>query len=148
MKAGIKTIDKMFDKASDLAIELIKNEAREILKADDGLKEFVMAMGSCFFTIKDGGKYDMMHLTDEEYEEWCESDEYVNIHNGIIDNVATDFQQEFFEDVDYLHEKFHVMGYPVRFTATSKEVYDWGDIQKNPVEYEKMDENERKQEAS
>ena len=73
------------------------------------------------------------HLTDEEYEVWCESDEYVNIHNGIIDNVATDFQKEFFEDVDYLHERFHVMGYPVRFTSWSKEVYDWGDTQKDPV---------------
>ena len=138
MKAGMKTIDKLFDRASDLAIELIKNEAREILKADDGLHEFIMAMGGCFFTIKEGGKYDALNtMTDEQYDEWCESDEYVNTHGGgIIDNDATDFQKEFFDNVDELNEKFCVMGYPVRFTATSKEVYHWGDCTKDPVVYE------------
>lgn len=137
MKAGMKTIDKLFDRASDLAIELIKNEAKEILKDDPDLDEFIMAMGSCFFTIKEGGKYDLLTFAnDKEWEEWCESDDYVSVYNGIIDNAVTDFQKEFFENVDDLDEKFNIMGYPVRFTATSKEVYDWGDTTKNPVQYE------------
>ncbi len=137
MKAIMAEIDKLFDRASDLAVQAVVNEAREILKADDGLHEFIMAMGGCFFTIKDGGKYDALNtMDDDEYDDWCESDEYVNVHHGIIDNVATDFQQEFFDNVDDLNEKFNVMGYPTRFTATSKEVHEWGDTMKDPVVYE------------
>jgi hypothetical protein len=140
MKALMKTIQKKFDEAGDLAIETIKYEAREILKADPDLDEFIMAMGSCFFTIKEGGKYDSMQYTDEEYEEWCETDDYVNVYsNHIIDNAQTDFQKEFFENVDYLHELFNVMGHPVRFKAWSKEVYDWGDTRKDPIQYEKLE---------
>ena len=129
-------INKQFDRASDLAVEAVKYGAREILKNDPNLHEFIMAMGSCFFTIKDGGKYDILQMTDEEYEAWCDSDEYVYSYNGIIDNDRNDFQKEFFDNVDELNEKFNVCGYPVRFTATSKEVHDWGDTQKNPVVYE------------
>ena len=137
MKAIMKKIDKLYDQASELAVQAVIDEARAILKADPNLDEFVMAMGSCFFTVKEGGKYDMNSYTDEEYEEYCESDEYVRAyHYGIIDD--DDFQKEFFENVDDLNDKFHVMGFPVRFTATSKLVHEWGDTQKNPVKYEEM----------
>jgi len=126
MKAAMKKINKLFDNVSNLAIEAIKNEARKILKADPDLYEFVMSMGGCFFTIKEGGKYDVTEYTDEEWEKWCEGNDYVNVSfDYIIDNVQTNFQKEFFENVDDLNEKFNVMGYPVRFTATSKEVYVW-----------------------
>lgn len=130
----LKRIEDLQEEASEMAVKIVIDEARKILKDDDGLFEFVMAMGGCFFTIKDGGKYDMMNLTDEEYEEWCESDDYVNVHHGIIDEKATDFQEEFFDMVDDLDE-FNVTGYPVRFTADSDEVHDWGDTIKDPVIY-------------
>ena len=137
MKAMMKKINDLFDQASNLAIEGIKNEAREILKDDPNLDEFIMAMGSCFFTLKEGGKYDIMSYTDDEWDEWCESDEYVSsYYNNIGDDC--NFQTEFFEMVDDLNEKFNVMGYPVRFTATSKEVHDWGDTIKDPVVYEEL----------
>jgi uncharacterized protein YbaP (TraB family) len=45
MKAIMKKIDKLYDQASDLAVEAVMNEAREILKADPNLHEFIMAMG-------------------------------------------------------------------------------------------------------
>ena len=130
----LKRIEDLQEEASEMAVKIVIDEARKILKDDDGLFEFVMAMGGCFFTIKDGGKYDMMNLTDEAYEEWCESDDYVNVHHGIIDEKATDFQEEFFDMVDDLDE-FNVTGYPVRFTADSDEVHDWGDTIKDPVIY-------------
>jgi len=40
--------------------------------------------------------------------------------------------------IDELNEKFNVCGYPVRFTANSKEVHNWGDTRKNPVQHEEM----------
>lgn len=132
-KVTLTKIDDLLKSADELAIQLIKDEARKILKSDDGLYEFVMAMGSCFFTLKDGGKYDDSNMTDEEWDEWTESDDYVNFHYGILDDK--DYQNEFFTMVDDLDNDFKVCGYPVRFTATSQEVYDWGDTIKDPVVY-------------
>ena len=130
----MKIINEMLDKASDLAIELIKDEARKILKADDSLDEFVMGMGSCFFTYKDGGKYDIFSYTDEQYDQMDEDGhDWYGAKNGILHDR---FQPEFMEMVDDLNDKFNVCGYPVRFKANSKEVYTWGDTGKNPVEYE------------
>lgn len=65
-------IDELWDKASDLAIKLVKDEARKILQADPDLDEFVMAMGSCFFTYKEGGKYDIYSYTNEEADKMDE----------------------------------------------------------------------------
>ena len=141
MEATMKTIEKMWIGASDLAIKLIKNEAREILIDDPDLDEFIMAMGSCFFTLKEGGKYDSNSYTDEEWEEYCESDEYVSSYYNNIGN-DDNFQEKFFEMIDDLDEKFNVMGYPVRFTAKSKEVHDWGDTIKDPVKYEDLEGND------
>lgn len=136
MKALMKQIDKLYDRASDLAVEAVCYEAREILKNDPNLHEFVMAMGRCFFTIKEGGKYDINSYPDDgSYEEWEDSDDFVYSYHGIIDDDHG-FQKEFFDNVFELNDKFQVMGYPVRFTATSKPVHEWGDTQKNPVRYE------------
>lgn len=133
----LKQIDGYLLKGDNLAIELVKSEARKILRADPDLHEFIMAMGSCFFTIKEGGKYDLLGYTDKEWDEWCESDDYVNVNYNIIGDDV-DYQPEFFEMVNQLNQDLKVMGYPVRFTATSKEVYDWGDTIKDPVKYEEL----------
>jgi hypothetical protein len=132
-KTTLKKIDDLLKSADELVIQLVKDEARKILKADDGLHEFIMAMGGCFFTLKDGGKYDDKEMSDEEWEEWTESDDYVRFYKGILDDK--DYQKEFFDMVDDLNNEFKVCGYPVRFTATSQEVYDWGDTIKDPVVY-------------
>ena len=129
--------DKEAEKLARNAIDIVINQARIILQNDPNLYEFIMAMGGCFFTIKDGGKYDVLSYTDEEWDEYCYSDEYVRSFYGIIDD--DDFQREFFDLVEKLDDMFKVKGYPVRFTATSKEVHDWGDTIKNPVIYEERD---------
>jgi hypothetical protein len=118
-----KQFDEEAEKLSRNAIELVINQARIILQNDENLHEFIMAMGACFFTIKDGGKYDWDSYTDEEWDDFCESDEYVRSYKGIIDD--DDFHPEFFDLVDRLDEMFRVKGYPVRFTANSKEVHNW-----------------------
>ena len=129
-----KFLDQMFDRASDLANQLVKDEARRILGADDDLDEFVMAMGSCFFTYKDGGKYDMLAYTDELIDQMDEEGhDWHGAYNGILHDR---FQTEFMDMGDDLNDKFKVCGYPVRFMANSKEVYDWGDTRKEPIQYE------------
>ena len=134
--AQIELIDQMFDRASDLAIQLVKDEARRILRADDGLDEFVMAMGSCFFTYKDGGKYDRLAYTDELIDQMDEEDhDWYGAYKGILHDR---FQPEFMDMIDDLNDKFKVCGYPVRFTANSKEVLDWGDTRKEPIQHEAM----------
>ena len=124
MKTKIEQIDDLFAKASNLAIRVIVDGAREILKADDGLDEFVMAMGSCSFSYKKGSKYDIFSYTDEQAEQ-MENDghDWYGAYDGILHDYR--FQFEFMEMVDDLNEKFNVLGYPVRFTADSEENNDW-----------------------
>ena len=139
VKQAIEKINALVADADDRAIYLIKKEARRILREDPNLDEFIMAMGSCFFTIKEGGAYDPDTMTDEEWEEWMDSDEYVYSYKGIIDNDPKHpFQKEFFDMVDDFNEQFSVCGYPVRFKAETKEVHNWGDTRKDPIKWEKL----------
>lgn len=125
-KDTLKAIDKHYEDGSTLAINLIESEARKILTADPDLDKFVMAMGSCFFTYKDGGKYDMLRdgLTDEIVENLDPEDDWFGrAEKGIIQDE--NFQAEFLEMVDELNDVFKVMGYPMKFTATGKIINDW-----------------------
>ena len=130
-------VEAVFEAVSDKAVKIVVNAARQILQNDPGLDEFIMAMGACFFTIKEGGKYDTSEMTDEEYDDWCESDEYVREYKGMIDDDK--FQERFFEIVDELDDKYKVKGYPTRFQAHSQEVHEWGDTIKDPVVYKPLD---------
>lgn len=132
MKAIMKTIDKLFDQASNLAIDGIRNEASEILRENsDDLKSFIMAMGSCFFTAKEGGKYDLNSYSDEEYDEYVDGGGIIADAHGIIhQDDRNNFQKEFFDDVDELNEKFHVMGFPMWLTidpvdGSINEINNW-----------------------
>jgi hypothetical protein len=142
--ASLLIIDELFEQASNLAIALIEIEARKILAADPDLHEYIMAMGSGFFTAKEGGKYDLHSYTDEQADKLFDED-FPFADKGLI--MDTDHTQgigcqpgvfmfkEFFNMVDGLNERFNVCGCPMRFTATSEVVSHWGDTRKNPVIY-------------
>lgn len=145
VKEAIEKIHNLHDDAGDRAIYLIKKEARRILREDPNLEEFIMAMGACFFTMKDGGKYDSNTMTDEEWEDWMESDDYVYSYNGIIEDEPNHpFQTEFFDMVEEFDTLFKVKGYPVRFKAETKEVHEWGDTRKDPIKWEKLNGHSKK----
>jgi hypothetical protein len=138
----LKNIEDLYFEAQDLheqsmyetsmiGIRLIEQEARKILLEDDGLYDFIMAMGTCFFTSKKGSRYDMDAYDDDGWDEWCESDDYVGALRGIIDDDA-EFTLDFMEMVNELNFKFNIKGHPMRFTATSNVVNDWG---ADPVVY-------------
>lgn len=125
-KDMLKAIEEHYERASDMAIGLIETEARKILLADPDLDEFLMAMGSCFFTYKDGGKYDMLRdgLTDEMIDDFDPEDDWFGrAEKGIIHDE--NFQVEFMEMVDDLNDLYKVMGYPMRFTATGNIINNW-----------------------
>ena len=120
---SIQEIDRLWDAASEMAIELIKKEARKILQADSDLNEFIMAMGCFYFLYKFESKYDMFAYTDEQVDELDEAGhEWYGAQDGILHDK---FQPEFTKMVWQLDDKFNVTGYPVRFTATGKEIHNW-----------------------
>ena len=89
----------MSKKIDTLVISVIEDEARKILKNKQELYEFFMAMGSCFFTNRDGS---INYTTKKDVK--------VNI---------------FFEMVHDLDNQFNIMGYPMKFTAEGPVVYDF-----------------------
>jgi len=123
MNPKIKRVNELWETASNLAIKVIVEEARKILKADPDLNEFIMGMGSCFFTYKDGSKYDIFSYTDEQFDQMSDDGhDWYGADKGILHDR---FQPEFMEMTDDMNSKFHVLGYPVRFTADGEENHDW-----------------------
>jgi hypothetical protein len=102
-KETLKLINDYYESASDLAIKLIESEARQILKNNSKLDEFVMCMGSFFFT-------------DEKPID--------SSPNKIIDERDLD-EPEFYNLIWELNEQFHVTGCPMRFTAIGKVITNW-----------------------
>ena len=99
----LNQIDKWFNKASDMAIVVIESEAKAILNKRPELDEFIMAMGSFFFTTKKAINSSPNKIIDEE-----------------------DLNEpEFYKMVWELNEKFNCCGYPTRFTATGEKINDW-----------------------
>lgn len=137
-KQLMNEINDCWEKADDLAISLIIQEARRILREDPHLEEFIMSMGSCCFTAKEGGIYDPnSYNNDDDFEEYIDNGGFIADSHLIIHDY--DFESEFMEMVDEMNDKFNSKGYSTRFTANSKEVHEWGDIQKNPIVYEDLD---------
>ena len=103
-------IDRLFRASELLAINLIEKEARKILVADPELQEFIMAMGSCYFTTTN---------PDRGYR--------INSGTGILDETdkEEDFQLEFFEMIYELNDQFKVTGCPMRFTAKGELNNNW-----------------------
>jgi len=129
-------IDRHFDYARDLSSILIEKSAREILKADPNLHEFIMAMGSCFFTAKEGGKYDFnTYPTDEAFDDYMLNGKGYISDDGMILPDMDEYYPEFSEMVDEMNDKFNACGEPMRFTANSQIVRSWGDTIKEPVIY-------------
>ena len=104
-KETLKEIEALYDKSFKLAIDLIESEARRILKKHN-LNEFIMCMGSAYFTIKDPKNGN-------------------GVYYGIIDNGRFKFLKEFETMIDKLNDTYKICGYPMRFTATGEVINNW-----------------------
>jgi len=103
-KKTAKKIDDLLDEANVLAVKLIEAEARHILKNHKDLDEFVMGMGTAFFTRKGrspGWGHGTVQFDERKYME-------------LIDQLITDYD-------DY----FKITGLPMRFTANGEKITEW-----------------------
>ena len=101
MEEKLKTICSDFDAVRNRACDLVEKEARKILLSHSNYKEYIMAMGSCFFVEKDNTN-----------------------HDGMFGDVRNETKR-FFEMVNELDDVFKVMGDPMRFTSKGEKITDW-----------------------
>jgi hypothetical protein len=97
-KINIENISKLYDAARKEALIAVEGMAREILTKHSNLDEFVMAMGTCFFTEKKTGqiKYDIPLYT-----------------------------KDLMTFIDKWDEYLKITGEPMRFTAAGKKITNW-----------------------
>lgn len=100
-----KEIQIHYNRACEIALLEMEKLAREILRKNKTLKEFVNAMGSCFFTTYEGDTIDLWEygtsrLTKPSFKK-------------LADLIM--------EWDDYLK----LTGEPMRFTATGEKITDW-----------------------
>lgn len=91
----IEKIESLLEKAQKIAISEVERLARKCLEENKHLNEFVMAMGTYFFTLRNG---EICHET--EYEP--------------LENLIAKFD-----------EQFSLTGHSMRFTADSEIVTQW-----------------------
>lgn len=76
-------IAELYDQARQLALADLESLARDILKKRPNYKEFIMAMGSCFFTTKRNGETVDLTPDDECFSDMhallSEWDEYLKL---------------------------------------------------------------------
>ena len=98
-KKTLKQIDDLYEQTSELALQLIESEARKLMRSHSNLNEFIMAMGSTFFTDKN----------DDPIENWLFK-----------------YMEPFNDMVNDLDDLFHITGTPMRFTANGPIETKWG----------------------
>jgi hypothetical protein len=92
-----KKIQKLLDQAGQLALEHVEFAARKILREHKNLNEFVMGMGTCFFS---------------EGEE----------NHGLETYAYMKSLEDFICEWD---ETLGITGTPMRFTANGPRITDW-----------------------
>lgn len=75
--AEIEQSEKHLTKATELCVDKIQEMAREILLHNLKLKEFIMAMGTYFFTYKKGGVAN--DFEDKNFDEFMDKYEFLNL---------------------------------------------------------------------
>lgn len=95
----VNHIKGKIDELHSIALTVIHNEARAILRKHPNLNEFIMGMGSAFFTTKDGNDLD---LEDRKYFKSIE---------------------DLFIEFDTMG--INVKGNPMRFTANGPKITNW-----------------------
>lgn len=110
---SLGTVADLYKKSSDLAADVVEKMARKILTDHNELEEFIMAMGSYFFTYKDGSA-DLQPMTQKMNKSWNyyyeDSEPYLKPLNDFISEWD---------------KRLKITGYAMRFTAKSEKITDW-----------------------
>lgn len=108
----LKEADKLEFAALDMAICKVESMARSILKRKPHLKEFVMGMGTYFFTDNKGK---IVFTTSERLNS---SYNYYSVDATKYFNPLNNFIGEY-------NSRLKITGYPMRFTANGKKITNW-----------------------
>jgi hypothetical protein len=106
------TVADLYNKSSDLAADVVEKMARQILREHPELNEFVMAMGTYFFTYKEGGNLDPIS------SKMNSSYNYVYYDTEPFLKPLNDFIGEW-------DSRLKITGDAMRFTADGIKVADW-----------------------
>lgn len=100
-----KQLNEMYNKMYNIALSEVEKLARSILKKNPTLKEFVNAMGTCFFTTYEGDTVDLWEYGTS------------NLTRKSFKDLAN-----FIDDWDSI---LKLTGESMRFTATGEKKTDW-----------------------
>lgn len=100
-RQALKEIENHINTAYNLAVEMVEQKARKLLKMHPILHEFTMAMGLAFFNDKMGNAIEP------------ESKNYLQQFDDLIHTLEDDFNLK-------------VTGEPMRFTADGPKITEWG----------------------
>lgn len=92
-------VDRLYEEAGDLALQLVEQMARDILRKHPNLDSFVMAMGCASFSVK--GEVESLGTEDRAYMRTLHA---------------------FIEEWDRC---LHLTGVPMMFTADGPKVTQW-----------------------
>lgn len=103
----LRKVFDLYTEADKIALDWIEEGARKVLKICPSLDEYIMGMGSAFFTLKN----EDYHLTATGYD----------YGEAKVPKTAIDF----LEWVEELNDMFNSKGAPMRFTAKGPKITDW-----------------------
>lgn len=110
MNAKQKQIKDAFFLAERLALEEVERMARSILARHENLDEFVMCMGSWFFTVREGSKMETGYILTSDWN---------------VDETDFKYLKPFANFMGEWDEYLKLTGNPMRFTATGKKITRW-----------------------
>ncbi len=106
-------IDKYYNKASDLALKEVERLARQVLKDHPELDEFIMCMGSYFFTVKNSEENILPYT------------EKMNISWNYYSEDTFPYLKPINDFIGKWDNYLKLTGEPMRFTAKGKIVKNW-----------------------
>ena len=111
------SIEYHYDRACNLGIQRVEKLARTILRNHPQYDEFIMGMGSCFFTLKgkEAGKGDIVSTVSRRMND---SYNYVHYDTYKYFKPLNDF-------IGKWDAYLKLTGEAMRFTAKGKKVTDW-----------------------
>ena len=106
------TVADYYEKAEKKASEVVEKMARQILREHPELNEFVMAMGTYFFTYKEGGNLDPI------------SSKMNSSYNYVYYDTEP-FLKPLNDLIGEWDSRLKITGDAMRFTADGIKITDW-----------------------
>jgi hypothetical protein len=127
IEENLKIAEKYHQKACDEAYQEMLRVAREIMKEEPDLVEFVNAMGGWFFVPNPAGTKCWWCEPDEKCLE-CEGTGRMKPGDTLIDEHRTNWYPVVKKMVDFIdkwNDEFHLTGIPVRISAGGRIIRNW-----------------------